>query len=146
MKIEGFEAIIKSIKKTSIKEVEVKSKLTQFKIIRKDDEILSQQKAHTLPTSSQVKSPGKEIKVDKDEKLDILSPQIGFFSRYHPKTKKQYVKLRDVVKKGDVVGNVISMHIHHQVISQIDGKISEFLVEEKQPVEYEQPLIRLIHE
>ncbi len=140
MNIKGFEAILKSVRKTNIKEIEIKSKLTKIKIVRKDEEIRKSESGLLNK-----KTPSTEV-VAKEEKSsfnDIRSPQIGFFNRYDPKTKKQYFKLRDVVKKGDILATIVSMHIHHNVISEFDGKITEFLVEQDQPVEYDQPLIRL---
>ena len=140
MNIDGFEAILRSVKKTSIKEIAIESKLTKIKIVRKDEEIKGGKNDSLIK-----KSPTAEM-LSKEEKsyfLDIPSPQIGFFNRYNPKTRKQYFKLRDVVKKGDIVGTIVSMHIHHNIISEVDGKITEFLVEQDQPVEYDQPLIRL---
>ncbi len=139
MKTEGLEIILQSIKKTTIKEVEIKSKLTQVKIVRKDEEINNLSGKHIPPHLNQQIKPVE----NKNNSFDICSPQIGFFNRYNPKTKKQYFKLRDIVKKGDIVGTVVSMHIHNEIISNFDGKITEILVEQDQPVEYNQPVIRL---
>lgn len=77
------------------------------------------------------------------QKNDIRSTHIGFFSRFSPKSKKQFFKLRDVVKEGDVVAIVRAMHVDQEIIADKSGKIVEFLVEEGQPVEYGQPLFRL---
>ena len=74
---------------------------------------------------------------------DICANQVGFFSRFDKVAKKQYVKLRDVVKKGDIVGIIMVLDMHYEVIADKGGKIVNFLVEEAQPVEYGQPLIRL---
>ncbi len=79
-----------------------------------------------------------------EQKVDILAPQIGFFSRYNVSTKKHYIKLRDQVKKGDVVACIKSMHLIYDVVAEHSGKIVEILVEEGQPVEYHQPLMRLL--
>ena len=76
-------------------------------------------------------------------KKRILSKYIGFFSRFDPKTKKHCTKLRDVVKKGQVVAYVRSMHLTMPIVADHGGKITHFLVEEKQPVEYNQPVANL---
>jgi acetyl-CoA carboxylase biotin carboxyl carrier protein len=48
-----------------------------------------------------------------------------------------------VLKEGDVVGIVRAMHVDQEILADKGGKIVEILVEEGQPVEYGQPLIRL---
>jgi biotin carboxyl carrier protein len=77
------------------------------------------------------------------QKNDICSKNIGFFSRFNPKSKKQYIKLRDVIKVGDVLGVVRAMHVDQEIVADKTGKVTHFLVEEGQPVEYGQPLVRL---
>ncbi|HMB01850.1 MAG TPA: biotin/lipoyl-containing protein [Spirochaetota bacterium] len=78
-----------------------------------------------------------------DNKNDICSDSIGFFSRINKKNQQKYIKLRDVIKKGDIIGLVTSMHIEHEILADKEGKVTEILVEEGQPVEYGQPLYRL---
>jgi acetyl-CoA carboxylase biotin carboxyl carrier protein len=68
---------------------------------------------------------------------------VGIFTRLNPKTKEAYVKLRDVVKKGDVIAHIRVLGHLQDVVVDEEGKIKEILVEEGQPVEYGQPLFRL---
>ncbi len=74
---------------------------------------------------------------------DVTSKWVGIFTRLNPKTKEAYVKLRDVVKKGDVIAHVRVLGHLQDVVCEFDGKIKEILVEEGQPVEYGQPLFRV---
>ncbi len=86
----------------------------------------------------------QSLQREEKEKFNLKSPEIGFFSRFNPKTKKQYVKLRDKLKKGSVIGIVVSLQVVYEVKTDRDGKIVEFLVEEEQPVEYHQPIARFL--
>jgi len=74
---------------------------------------------------------------------DVTSKWVGIFTRLNPKTKEAYVKLRDTVRKGDVIAHVRVLGHLQDVVCEYDGKVKEILVEEGQPVEYGQPLFRL---
>ena len=144
MEIKQLEIIYKNIKNKAINEIAIEYKNSKIKIIKGENSSLNNEPeviTENIVTDNISKT--SSISPEIEEKVDILSKDIGFFSRYNPKTKKQFVKLRDYVEKGEAVGNIKSMHIDHIVIAEKSGKITDFLVEEGQPVEYHQPLIRL---
>ncbi len=73
---------------------------------------------------------------------ELHSKWIGFFTRLNSKTGENYIKLRDVVKKGDIVGHVRVLGVLQDITSEVNGKVKEVLVEEGQPIEYGQPVMR----
>lgn len=73
---------------------------------------------------------------------EMKSKWIGFFIRLNPKTGENYVKLRDVVKKGETVGHVRVLGVLQDLKAEQEGKLKEVLVEEGQPIEYGQPVMR----
>jgi acetyl-CoA carboxylase biotin carboxyl carrier protein len=73
---------------------------------------------------------------------ELKSKWIGFFIRINPKSGENYVKLRDVVKKGEILGHVRVLGVLQDLKSEQEGKLKEVLVEEGQPIEYGQPLMR----
>lgn len=73
---------------------------------------------------------------------ELRSKWIGFFIRLNPKTGENYIKLRDVVKKGDTVGHVRVLGVLQDLKAEQAGKLKEILVEEGQPIEYGQPVMR----
>ncbi|MGL4389062.1 MAG: acetyl-CoA carboxylase biotin carboxyl carrier protein [Brevinema sp.] len=75
--------------------------------------------------------------------IDIVSPAVGIFERSNPRTGEYYLKLRDIVKIGQIVGHVLVLGVRHDVIANISGKIIEMLVEDEQPIEYGQPIFRV---
>ncbi|MFN4217431.1 MAG: acetyl-CoA carboxylase biotin carboxyl carrier protein [Brevinematales bacterium] len=95
-------------------------------------------KMEVFPSSSETKSVSSEPPI-----RDVTSRWVGVFTRLNPKTKEAYVKLRDTVKKGDVIAHVRVLGHLQDVVCEYDGKVKEILVEEGQPVEYGQPLFRL---
>ena len=68
------------------------------------------------------------------------SPLVGTFYCAPSENADPYVKVGDVVKKGQVLGIVEAMKLMNEIESDYDGEVVEILVENEQMVEYGQPL------
>ena len=74
----------------------------------------------------------------------IKSPMVGtFYSKSSP-TSNPYVEIGSEVKKGTVLCIVEAMKLMNEIESEFNGEIVEILVEDGTPVEYGQPLFRII--
>ena len=74
--------------------------------------------------------------------FELRSKWVGFFTRLNPKTGEYYIKLRDTVKKGEIIAHVRVLGVMQDVKAEADGKLKEILVEDGQPIEYGQPIMR----
>lgn len=72
--------------------------------------------------------------------VTIKSPMIGTFYRASGPDKDPFVKIGDVVNKGDHICIIEAMKLFNEIESEVDGKIMKVLVEDATPVEYDQPL------
>ena len=72
--------------------------------------------------------------------LEIKSPMVGTFYRSPSPDKPPFIKVGDQIEKGDVVCIVEAMKLFNEIESEISGKIVKILVDDAQPVEYDQPL------
>lgn len=82
-------------------------------------------------------------KVESEEGEQILSPMPGtFYSASSPESPK-YVNIGDKISKGDTLCIVEAMKIMNEIEAEKDGTIKSILVENGQPVEYNQPLFEL---
>ena len=73
----------------------------------------------------------------------ILSPMPGtFYTASSPETPK-FVKVGDKVSKGDTLCIIEAMKIMNEIEAEKDGIIKSVLVENGQPVEYDQPLFEI---
>lgn len=72
--------------------------------------------------------------------VEIKSPMIGTFYRSPSPDKDAYVKVGDKITKGDTVCVVEAMKLFNEIESDFSGKIVKVLVEDAQPIEYDQPL------
>jgi acetyl-CoA carboxylase biotin carboxyl carrier protein len=66
---------------------------------------------------------------------------VGTFYRSPSPTAKAFVEVGQSVKAGDVVCIVEAMKMMNQIEADKSGTIAEILVENGQPVEFDQPLI-----
>lgn len=76
-----------------------------------------------------------------DAKLvTIKSPMIGTFYRASGPDKPNFVEVGATIKPGDKVCIIEAMKLFNEIEAEISGKIVKILVENAQPVEYDQPL------
>lgn len=84
-----------------------------------------------------------EAPVVEDNSQSITAPIVGvFYSAPNPDTKP-YVQVGDVVKKGQIVGIIEAMKLMNEIESEVEGTISEILVDNAQAVEFGQPLFKV---
>ncbi len=68
------------------------------------------------------------------------SPMIGTFYRSTSPEKEFFVKVGDSVSAGSVLCIVEAMKLFNEIECDVSGKIVKILVENAQPVEFDQPL------
>jgi len=73
----------------------------------------------------------------------IKSPMIGTFYRSPAPDKDPYVKVGDYISKKQVLCLIEAMKLFNEIESEVEGKIVKILVENAQPVEYDQPLFEV---
>lgn len=122
--------------------IEIKSELGEFSLSFAQNQIQQENTsvANTTICTAVLATNNTEIS---SCIVDVKSPAIGIFDRAHPKTKEYYIKLRDQVKNNQILGHIHVLGVLHDIIAPANGKIVEFLVEQDQPIEYGQPIMRL---
>ena len=71
----------------------------------------------------------------------VKAPIVGTFYAASAPDKPPLVKVGQQVKKGDVLMIIESMKLMNEVQSDFDGTVSEILVKNGDPVEYDQPIM-----
>ena len=80
----------------------------------------------------------------KEEKWNTVnSPMVGTFYASASPESKPFVTIGQSVKKGDTLCILEAMKMMNQVQAESDGKIVEILVDNAEPVEFDQPLFVL---
>jgi len=70
----------------------------------------------------------------------IKSPMIGTFYRSSSPDKPALANVGDEIKAGEVVCIIEAMKLFNEIESEVSGRIVKVLVDNAQPVEYDQPL------
>lgn len=70
----------------------------------------------------------------------IRSPMVGTFYRAPAPDARPFVDVGDSVGPNDTVCIIEAMKMLNQIEAEVSGTVSEVLVENGQPVEYDQPL------
>lgn len=70
----------------------------------------------------------------------VKSPIVGTFYRSPSPDADVFVKVGDQVEKGQTLCIVEAMKIMNEIESEFSGEIKKILVEDSEPVEYDQPL------
>lgn len=83
-----------------------------------------------------------EPKVDPRLK-EIRSPMVGTFYRRPSPDADAYVDVGANVEEETIVCIVEAMKVNNEIKAELDGEIVEVLVEDGQPVEFDQPLFRV---
>ena len=71
----------------------------------------------------------------------VKSPIVGTFYAAASPEKPPFVTVGQQVKKGDVLMIIESMKLMNEVTSEFDGTVKEILVENGNPVEFDQPVM-----
>jgi len=154
MKEEEIRRLVKIVEESNIDEIEITetrwgkktikiSKTGSFSrnssthIIQSPPPALTQAPT-AAPTGSAPATP--EAKPAATSGVEIKSPMVGTFYRSPAPDADPYIEIGSVVKKGQVLCIVEAMKLMNEIESEANGKIVNILVENGQPVEYNQPL------
>ena len=78
--------------------------------------------------------------IAKTEYITIKSPMIGTFYCSASPEAEPFVKVGDIISKGQVLCIIEAMKLFNEIESEHEGKIIEIIPENTSPVEYDQPL------
>jgi len=73
----------------------------------------------------------------------VLSPMVGTFYRSPSPSAPKFIEVGQSVKVGDVICIVEAMKMMNQIEADRAGVVEAILVEDGQPVEFDQPLVTI---
>jgi acetyl-CoA carboxylase biotin carboxyl carrier protein len=162
MELKEIQDLLKLVNRTNLTEVEIEKGEFKLKIRRKSPEsnviYTTQQPAvAAAPVAPPVAAPAAESapaqpapKAKAPEKepaeepakdlIEFKSPMIGTFYRSATKGGDPFVKVGDTIEKGQVICIIEAMKLFNEIESEVGGKIVKIMLEDAQPVEYDQVL------
>lgn len=79
-----------------------------------------------------------------DQKLlEVISPMVGTFYRAPAPGESAFVEIGDRIRLGQTVCIIEAMKLMNEIETEVSGQVVDILVENGEPVEYGQPLMRI---
>ncbi len=152
MDIKQIQDLIKFVSKSGVNEVAIEEK--DFKITIKTNQEPTYVTATVpspvaLPATAPVAAaapaaatPSAPVAAaaEASNLITIKSPMIGTFYRAAGPEKPLFANVGDEIAPGKVLCIVEAMKLFNEIESEVSGKIVKILVNDAQPVEYDQPL------
>jgi acetyl-CoA carboxylase biotin carboxyl carrier protein len=145
-----IQALIKFVVKSGAQEVSLETE--EFKINIKTasgaleqqtsyiQTIAPQQAMQAAPVQVAVAVAGETEAEGNENYITIKSPMIGTFYRSQSPEHDVFVKVGDTIGEGDVLCIVEAMKLFNEIESEVSGTIVKVLVDDRSPIEYDQPL------
>jgi acetyl-CoA carboxylase biotin carboxyl carrier protein len=139
------------ISKTELNEVSIEEGDFKLKVKKQSDapaqaapmqfQMPAQQApAQPAATAAPADSGSAEKKESQPDGETVKSPIVGTFYEAPSPDSDPFVKVGDTVQKGDTLCIVEAMKIMNEIEAEFSGTVQKLLVEDGQPVEYDQPL------
>ena len=154
MDLRKIKKLMELLEESGIAEIEVKEGEESIKLSRNISsstnmqvpQIIQQPVQTSQPPTNQEASDMGVNAVDnlkKEKRNTVNSPMVGTFYASASPESKPFVTIGQSVKKGDTLCILEAMKMMNQVQAETDGKIVEILVDNAEPVEFDQPLFVL---
>jgi acetyl-CoA carboxylase biotin carboxyl carrier protein len=137
MDIRKVKKLIELLEESNINEIEIKEGEESVRISRASS--IQQPVAMQVPVQPAAPAP-----VAQSSGHAVKSPMVGTFYRSPSPTSPAFVEVGKSVKAGDVICIVEAMKMMNQIEADKSGVIEAILVEDGQPVEFDQPLVTIV--
>jgi acetyl-CoA carboxylase biotin carboxyl carrier protein len=93
----------------------------------------------STPATPDVTGAGNGASLEAEGQI-VRSPMVGTYYAAPSPGAAAYVKIGQAVKKGDTLATIEAMKMFNPIEAEHDGVVKAILVENGQPVEFDQPL------
>lgn len=87
-------------------------------------------------------SPAANLSVD-PKWVELKSPMVGTFYRSPAPDEPPFVEVGDRIRAGQTLCIIEAMKLMNEIESEFSGQVMEILVNNGEPVEFDQPLMRI---
>ena len=134
MEFQNLITLIESVSASGLTELKYEENGVKIKLSKKE------RKVQTIQVSEALTSETAALTAGRNEK-DIQSTGTG---KENVNEENVPAGIGDTVKKGQTLAIVEALKLMNEIESDYDGTVAEVLVENGAPVEYGQPLFRII--
>ncbi len=156
MDLNYIKKLIKILDTSNVAEIEIEEEGTRIKLSKPKPKVAANiSPVQYIPAQNQeyeisagIEKAGGNLKpeVSKSESsksenmLEVKSPMVGTFYRAPSPDADSYVSIGSIVSPGSILCIIEAMKLMNEIESEVSGKIIKVLLENAQPVEYNQPL------
>ncbi len=157
MDIRKIKKLITLIEESDVEEIEISEGEESVRISRRSNNAFATPQMHMAPAPGYAAPPQASAPADPvtdtsaDTQQDqasrghaIKSPMVGTFYRSPSPGASAFVEIGQSIKAGDTVCIVEAMKMMNQIEADKSGVVEAILVEDGEPVEFDQPLITIV--
>ncbi len=153
MDIRKVKKLIELLEASDIAEIEIKEGEEAVRISRSSSAVPQTLAAAPVvaPVAAPAPAPAPVAEASAAEKPEaktsgnaVKSPMVGTFYRASSPSASPFVEVGSQVKAGDVVCIVEAMKMMNQIEADHAGTVEAILVQDGEPVEFDQPLITIV--
>jgi len=149
MDIRKVKKLIELLEESNISEIEIQEGEESVRISRHPNGFGAMQQPMVMPQAmapaaaapAASGAPASDAAPAQPAGHAVTSPMVGTFYRSPAPGSKAFVEVGQSIKKGDTVCIVEAMKMMNQIEADKDGVIEAILVEDGEPVEFDQPMI-----
>tara|TARA_B100001173_G_scaffold282764_1_gene267852 strand:+ start:1881 stop:2315 length:435 start_codon:yes stop_codon:yes gene_type:complete len=141
MDIRKIKTLIEMLEESNLNEIEVSQGEESVRISKSSNQNNFVNNA-PLNNDTNINSSSNEVNDNHELRGNLVtSPIVGTFYRKPSPDKEPFVKVGDIVNKGDVLCIIEAMKMMNEIKSDFDGKVLSIEVDDAQPVEFGQTII-----
>lgn len=143
--LEQLRELLKILNETDITELTLESGELRLSVRKGNSPIVAAPVAAVSTASPTPPSPIESPPpvTDNRKLIDVVSPMVGTFYRSPAPDEPPFVEVGEVVKRGQTVCIVEAMKLMNEIEAESAGKIAEILVQNAEPIEFGQVLMRI---
>ena len=156
MDLERIRELLKLVADSGVAEVEIEDE--EFRLVVRTSHAVAPAAAvppappaqqpiavHTLPAPAAVPAQESSEPVESSpppsqNEVVIKAPIVGTFYSSPSPDADPFVRVGDTVKKGDIVCIIEAMKLMNEIEAEVSGTVRRILVDNAQPVQYDEPL------
>ena len=141
--------IIYILENSDVNEIDLNFWGRKYRVVKSPGVNVVEEKASSKPLNlyqSNQTDANQDTSIDSsvtNNSNEILSPMPGTFYVASSPEADPFVKVGDSIKKGETLCIIEAMKIMNEIEAEYSGVISEVLIKNGDPVEYNQPLFKI---
>ncbi len=149
MDIRKIKKLVEILEESNLTEIEIIEKDESVRLSRASDQVQMMQAQAYAPAPQQAPVapasalPDTGAAASEEAEIEghvIRSPMVGTFYASPNPESDAYVSVGQDIREGDTVCMIEAMKMFNQIESDVAGKVVAVLVENAQPVEFDEPL------